>query len=774
MTKQDKHPHDQEQAKDLVCGMTVSIKDAKYHTIHSDEDYYFCSAGCLSKFKNEPEVYLKGRPKPKAMPQGTLYTCPMHPEIIQDHFGDCPKCGMALEVMGVPVGDDLPNPELVDFTKRLKLGVVLSIPIFILEMGGHLFPALHNIINGQTSSFIQFLLATIVIFWVAFPIFERGYKSVMTMNLNMWTLISIGTGVAYIYSVVAVLAPDIFPDNIKSDHGLIPVYFEAAVVIIVLVLLGQVLELKAREKTGSAIRSLLDLAPKQAVRIKADGSEEEVPLDQILVGDVVRVRPGEKIPVDGVVIEGHSYVDESMLTGEPIPVEKSPEELVTGATLNGQGSLSIRAERVGSETMLSQIVSMVADAQRSRAPIQKYADLIASWFVPIVLFISALAFAIWYTFGPEPNLANAFIAAVSVLIIACPCAVGLATPMSIMVGMGKGAQSGVLIRNAEALENFSNVDILVVDKTGTLTAGKPEVTDVVAMNAFSEDDVLSAAASLEGKSEHPLALAIVQEAAKRNITPIKVENFYAETGKGITGDIDQKKIAVGNSKMMEMLKVKYENANENAQSLRSEGKTVMMISIDQKLAGLIAVADPIKSTTKKALDDLRLGGLHIVMITGDEENTAKAVAQKLGIDDIRASVLPAGKVDAIKEMQAQGNKVAMAGDGVNDAPALAQADVGIAMGTGADVAIESAGITVVGGELNAIVRARKLSTATMKNIKQNLFLAFVYNGLGVPIAAGLLYPSFGILLSPIIAAAAMSLSSLSVVSNALRLKFAKI
>jgi P-type Cu+ transporter len=774
MTKQDKHPHDQEQAKDLVCGMTVSIKDAKYHTIHSDEDYYFCSAGCLSKFKNEPEVYLKGRPKPKAMPQGTLYTCPMHPEIIQDHFGDCPKCGMALEVMGVPVGDDLPNPELVDFTKRLKLGVVLSIPIFILEMGGHLFPALHNIINGQTSSFIQFLLATIVIFWVAFPIFERGYKSVMTMNLNMWTLISIGTGVAYIYSVVAVLAPDIFPDNIKSDHGLIPVYFEAAAVIIVLVLLGQVLELKAREKTGSAIRSLLDLAPKQAVRIKADGSEEEVPLDQILVGDVVRVRPGEKIPVDGVVIEGHSYVDESMLTGEPIPVEKSPEELVTGATLNGQGSLSIRAERVGSETMLSQIVSMVADAQRSRAPIQKYADLIASWFVPIVLFISALAFAIWYTFGPEPNLANAFIAAVSVLIIACPCAVGLATPMSIMVGMGKGAQSGVLIRNAEALENFSNVDILVVDKTGTLTAGKPEVTDVVAMNAFSEDDVLSAAASLEGKSEHPLALAIVQEAAKRNITPIKVENFYAETGKGITGDIDQKKIAVGNSKMMEMLKVKYENANENAQSLRSEGKTVMMISIDQKLAGLIAVADPIKSTTKKALDDLRLGGLHIVMITGDEENTAKAVAQKLGIDDIRASVLPAGKVDAIKEMQAQGNKVAMAGDGVNDAPALAQADVGIAMGTGADVAIESAGITVVGGELNAIVRARKLSTATMKNIKQNLFLAFVYNGLGVPIAAGLLYPSFGILLSPIIAAAAMSLSSLSVVSNALRLKFAKI
>jgi P-type Cu+ transporter len=774
MTKQDKHPHDQEQAKDLVCGMTVSIKDAKYHTIHSDEDYYFCSAGCLSKFKNEPEVYLKGRPKPKAMPQGTLYTCPMHPEIIQDHFGDCPKCGMALEVMGVPVGDDLPNPELVDFTKRLKLGVVLSIPIFILEMGGHLFPALHNIINGQTSSFIQFLLATIVIFWVAFPIFERGYKSVMTMNLNMWTLISIGTGVAYIYSVVAVLAPDIFPDNIKSDHGLIPVYFEAAAVIIVLVLLGQVLELKAREKTGSAIRSLLDLAPKQAVRIKADGSEEEVPLDQILVGDVVRVRPGEKIPVDGVVIEGHSYVDESMLTGEPIPVEKSPEELVTGATLNGQGSLSIRAERVGSETMLSQIVSMVADAQRSRAPIQKYADLIASWFVPIVLFISALAFAIWYTFGPEPNLANAFIAAVSVLIIACPCAVGLATPMSIMVGMGKGAQSGVLIRNAEALENFSNVDILVVDKTGTLTAGKPEVTDVVAMNAFSEDDVLSAAASLEGKSEHPLALAIVQEAAKRNITPIKVENFYAETGKGITGDIDQKKIAVGNSKMMEMLKVKYENANENAQSLRSEGKTVMMISIDQKLAGLIAVADPIKSTTKKALDDLRLGGLHIVMITGDEENTAKAVAQKLGIDDIRASVLPAGKVDAIKEMQAQGNKVAMAGDGVNDAPALAQADVGIAMGTGADVALESAGITVVGGELNAIVRARKLSTATMKNIKQNLFLAFVYNGLGVPIAAGLLYPSFGILLSPIIAAAAMSLSSLSVVSNALRLKFAKI
>ncbi len=762
------------QQKDPVCGMSVTVSGAQHHIEYSADDYYFCSSHCLDKFKNNPEQFLGEQAPPEQMPEGTLYTCPMHPEIIQDHFGDCPKCGMALEPMGIAPGDQGPNPELVDFTKRLKIGLLGAIPVFILEMGGHIFPAFDQLIEAKTSYLIQFILTTIVVCWTGAPIFKRGLKSIISLNLNMWTLISIGTGVAYLYSVVGLFIPDLFPQTIKSSHGLVPVYFEAAAVITVLVLLGQVLELRAREKTGGAIRALLDLAPKTALRINQDETEQEVPLDQIIVGDIVRVRPGEKVPVDGTVVEGNSFVDEAMLTGEPIPVEKSVGDTVTGATLNGQGSFNIKAERVGSETMLSQIVAMVADAQRSRAPIQKYADLIASWFVPIVILSAIIAFTAWYIFGPEPSFANGFIAAVSVLIIACPCAVGLATPMSIMVGMGRGAQSGVLIKNAEALENFTNVDTLIVDKTGTLTLGKPVLSDVIAFDDFSKTDILTAAASLENKSEHPLATAIVEGAKQKNITLLKSVNFKAETGMGVSAKVDGQIVALGNSKMMALLKIDDNSATEQAQNLRSQGKTVMMIGIDGRLAGLIGVADPIKPTTKKALDDLRKEGLHIVMVTGDEERTAQAVATALGIDDVRASVLPAGKVQIIKELQSTGAMVAMAGDGVNDAPALAQADVGIAMGTGADVAMESAGITLVLGELSAIVRARKLSHATMKNIKQNLFLAFIYNGIGVPIAAGALYPFFGILLSPIIAAGAMSLSSLSVVSNALRLRITKI
>lgn len=774
MPSKREHDHNMNDVRDPVCGMTVDVAMAEYHTEHSNDDYYFCSSRCLTKFRNEPEAFFGERSEPEEMPEGTMYTCPMDPEIIQDHFGDCPICGMALEPMGVPTGEEGPNPELVDFTKRLKVGLAASIPVFILEMGSHIFPAIHEYIDPYTSSIIQFLLASLVVCWTAFPIFHRGYKSVKTMNLNMWTLISIGTGVAYIYSVIALFFPEIFPSEVKSEHGLVPVYFEAAAVIIVLVLLGQVLELKAREKTGNAIRALLDLAPKKAIRVNEEGNEEEVSIEEIMVGDLVRVRPGEKVPVDGTVVEGHSFVNESMLTGEPIPVEKSVGDAVTGATINSKGSFILKAERVGSETMLSQIVNMVADAQRSRAPIQKYADLIAGWFVPAVIAVAIAAFLIWYVFGPEPSFALGFIAAVSVLIIACPCAVGLATPMSIMVGMGRGAQMGVLIKNAEALERFTSVDTLIVDKTGTLTVGKPTLTDVVVMEGFDEAEILGVASGLESKSEHPLATAIVKGTKDKAISILEVSNFEAETGKGVSGKIYEKRVALGNSKMMELLDVSIETTLEQAQHLRSQGKTVMMLAIEDKLAGLIAVADPIKETTKQALEDLRKEGLHIVMVTGDEEKTAQAVAYELAIDDVRSSVLPEGKVDVIKEIQAKGSIVAMAGDGVNDAPALAQADVGIAMGTGADVALESAGITLLRGELDAIVRARRLSEATMKNIKQNLFLAFIYNGLGVPVAAGILYPFFGILLSPIIAATAMSLSSLSVVSNALRLKVTKI
>ncbi len=760
--------------KDPVCGMTVTAENTELFVQYADHDYHFCSSRCVDKFRNDPESYLGERPAPEKMPEGTLYTCPMHPEIIQDHFGDCPKCGMALEPMGIPPQDEGPNPELVDFTRRFWIGLIAAIPVFILEMGGHTFSGFHEFIGEEQSLYVQFFLTTLVMTWAAAPIFKRGWQSIRTMNPNMWTLIAIGTGIAYLYSLIALFASGLFPDAVKTQSGFVPVYFEAAAVIIVLVLLGQVLELRAREKTGSAIRALLDLAPKTALRLNRDGTEDEVPLDEIMARDIVRVRPGEKIPVDGIVVEGHSAVDESMLTGEPVPVEKEVGDKVTGATLNGRGSLDVRAEHVGSETMLSQIVAMVAEAQRSRAPIQKYADLIAGWFVPAVILIALVAFGVWYLFGPEPAFAMGVIAAVSVLIIACPCAVGLATPMSIMVATGRGAQSGVLIKNAETLEIFAKVDVLIVDKTGTLTVGKPLLTDVVPMNGFSEQEILTAAASLESRSEHPLASAIVAGAKDRKISSSHTEDFEAVTGKGVKGLVDGRVIALGNSKMMELLDIPIQDTARLTGGMRSQGKTVIMVAIGNQLAGLFAVADPIKETTPAALEILRNEGFHIVMVTGDNKITAKAVAEKLGIDDIRADVLPEGKVDIVKEFQASGSIVAMAGDGVNDAPALAQAEVGIAMGTGADVAMESAGITLVRGELNGIVRARRLSEATMRNIKQNLFLAFVYNSLGIPVAAGILFPFFGILLSPIIAAAAMGLSSLSVISNALRLKGTRI
>lgn len=759
---------------DPVCGMSVNPENTDHYHEYAGHTYDFCSSKCQNKFIVNPERYLGNKPPAEIMPAGTQYTCPMHPEIIRDEPGDCPKCGMALEPMGIPPEDEGPSPELVDFTRRFWGGLVLALPVLILEMGGHFSSGFKNLVSEEWSAIIQFLLTTPVILWAAAPIFIRGWKSIQTMNLNMWTLISIGTGVAYLYSLTGFFAPDIFPDTIKTEGGLVPIYFEAAAVIIVLVLLGQMLELRAREKTGGAIRALLDLAPKVALKLYDDNTEEEVPLDQIFVGDRVRVRPGEKIPVDGIVIEGHSTIDESMLTGEPVPVEKLAGDPVTGATLNGTGSFIMRAERVGAETMLSQIVNMVAEAQRSRAPIQKYADLIAGWFVPVVLLIAATAFTIWFTIGPEPALSHGMIAAVSVLIIACPCAVGLATPMSIMVATGRGAQMGVLIKNAEALEVFAKVDTLIVDKTGTLTVGKPVLTDIIPLNDFSEPEILTFAASLERGSEHPLAAAIVNKAKERNISFLSVDNFEAVTGKGVKAIIDGKQVALGNSAMMATLGLNTEDIKHQANTMRNEGKTVMYIAIDKKLGGLVAVEDPIKETTNEALAALHKEGLRIIMVTGDNETTARAVAVRLDIDEVRADILPEGKAEIIKELQSTGCKVAMAGDGVNDAPALALADVGIAMGTGADVAMESASITLIKGDLTGIVRARRLSETTMRNIKQNLFLAFVYNTLGIPVAAGVLYPVFGILLSPIIAAAAMSLSSLSVITNALRLRMTKI
>ncbi len=728
----------------------------------------------MAKFEGDPTSYLDGQPELEPMPEGTLYTCPMHPEIVQDGPGDCPICGMALEPMGVPAEDEGPNPELVDFTRRFWIGTVLTIPILMLTMGPLVGLPVREWIGERIAIWAELVLATPVILWSGWPFFVRGWKSIINRSLNMFTLIAMGVGAAYAFSFVATIAPGIFPAGFRDADGYVGVYFEAAAVIVVLVLLGQVLELRARERTGGAIRALLDLAPKTARIIRPDGREEEIPLEDVQVGDHLRVRPGDKVSVDGIVVKGHSSVDESMLTGEPVPVEKSEGDPVTGATINGRGSLVIEAKCVGSDTVLSQIVEMVAQAQRSRAPIQKLADQVAGYFVPMVILIAVLAFIAWSIWGPAPAMAYALVTAVSVLIIACPCALGLATPMSIMTSTGRGAQAGVLIKNAEALERFAKVDTLIVDKTGTLTVGKPKLVAVLPEKGIDEAELLRIAASLERGSEHPLAEAIVAGADERGITLSKAEDFEAITGKGVKGTVEGQTVALGNTKLIADMGLDGGRSSDMANQRRDQGETVMFVVVDNRLAGLVSVADPVKETTPEALKALHAEGLRIVMVTGDNERTAQAVASRLGIDEIRADVLPEDKARIIKELQKEGAKVAMAGDGVNDAPALAQADVGIAMGTGADVAIESAGFTLVKGDLNGIVRARRLAHATLRNIKQNLFFAFVYNSAGVPVAAGVLYPSFGILLSPFIAAAAMSLSSLSVVGNALRLRRARL
>jgi Cu+-exporting ATPase len=698
----------------------------------------------------------------------------MHPEIIQDHPGDCPKCGMALEPMGAPSADDGPNEELVDFTRRFWVSVAFAFPLLILTMGEMAGLPFDQWIGPKVSIWIQLVLATPVVLWAAIPFFKRGWASILNRSPNMWTLIMLGVGAAYGFSVIATIFPGGFPPSFQTNDGIVPVYYEAAAVIIALIFLGQVLELRARERTGSAIKALLDLAPKSARRINPDGSEYDVPLENILEGDKLRVRPGDSIPVDGIVIEGRSSVDESMISGEPVPVEKNEGDKLTGGTLNGTGSLVMEAELVGADTMLSKIVEMVASAQRSRAPIQGMADKVAAWFVPSVVIISIIAFIIWAAVGPSPAMIHAIVAAVSVLIIACPCALGLATPMSIMTATGRGANTGVLIRDAEALERFAGVDMLVVDKTGTLTEGRPKVTDVVSIGEQGEDALLAIVAGLEKGSEHPLAEAIVSGAEERGLDIPDAAEFNAITGKGVEGKVDGKTVALGNQAMMEEQNVELAEIENQAADLQNEGKTVMYVTCEGSLAGIVAVADPIKETTQEAINALHDLGIKIIMATGDNERTAKAVAARLGIDDIRADALPEDKKALIEDLQKKGHHIAMAGDGVNDAPALAAADVGIAMGTGADVAVESAGITLVKGDLTGIVRARKLAVGTLRNIKQNLFFAFAYNGLGIPIAAGILYPFTGTLLSPMIAAAAMSLSSVSVISNALRLRRLKL
>lgn len=761
-------------ATDPVCGMSVDRATARHFFRHEGQGFYFCSAGCQAKFEAEPQKYLGDRPAPLPMPKGTQYTCPMHPEIIRDKPGSCPICGMALEPMGVPTGDEGPNPELVDFTKRFWVSTVLSVPLLIVAMAPMLGLTFQAFIDGRTMVWLELALASPVVLWAAFPFFHRGWDSLVNRSPNMWTLISLGVGAAYLYSVVATLFPDIFPHQFRGHGGTVPVYFEAAAVIVALVLLGQVLELRAREKTGSAIRALLDLAPKTARLLGVDGSETDVPLDAVKAGDRLRVRPGDAVPVDGVVLEGRSSIDESMISGEPLPVEKTEGDTLTGGTLNKNGSLIMRAEKVGAETTLARIVELVAKAQRSRAPIQGLADRVSFYFVPAVVLVALAAFAAWAVFGPEPSLIFAIVSAVSVLIIACPCALGLATPMSIMTATGRGAHAGVLIKEAAALERFASVDTLIVDKTGTLTEGRPRLTDVVAAVGLAENELLALAAGLEKGSEHPLAEAIVDGAGERGLTLSDASGFEAVTGKGVFGTISGKQVALGNAAMMTNLGVDTATLSAKAEALQAEGKTVMFVAVDKKLAGIVAVADPIKATTAEAIRALHDRGLKIIMATGDNERTARAIAKSLGIDEVRASLLPEQKAALVEELRANGTGVAMAGDGVNDAPALAAADVGIAMGTGADVAVESAGITLVKGDLNGIVRARTLAQATIRNIRQNLFFAFLYNVLGVPVAAGVLYPLTGTLLSPMLAAAAMSLSSVSVIANALRLRTLKL
>ncbi|HFE32601.1 MAG TPA: heavy metal translocating P-type ATPase [Gammaproteobacteria bacterium] len=796
---------------DPVCGMVVST-DSPHHVEHAGHSHYFCSESCQKKFIAHPGQYLGDEEQAAEPPadDGTLYTCPMHPEVQQLGPGSCPKCGMALEPAGVPVAagkieytcpmhpeivQDHPGScpkcgmaleprtveaeedthELDDMSRRFWVSALLAIPVFFSAMAAEFWPeAMAEIIDPKTRQWLELLLSAPVVWWGGWIFFVRGWQSIVTRNLNMFTLIAIGVGIAWIYSFVGVVMPGIFPADVFNDMGVVPVYFEAAAVITALVLLGQVLELRARSQTNAAIKLLLGLAPKTARIVREDGTEEDIPLEQVKPGDILRVRPGEKIPVDGEAIEGESNVDESMVTGEPLPVVKTAGERLIGATVNGTGGLLMRAERVGADTLLAQIVKMVAEAQRSRAPIQKLVDIVAGYFVPAVVVIAIITFIVWAVWGPEPAIAFAVINAVAVLIIACPCALGLATPMSIMVGTGKGAMMGVLIKNAEALEIMEKVDTLVVDKTGTLTEGKPKLVAVFTVEGFEEKDILRLAASLERASEHPLAEAIVQGAEERGVELTAAENFQSVTGMGVTGVVDGHQVALGNHKLLESLGIDAGDLPQQADRQRAEGQTVMLLAIDGKAAGLIGVADPIKETTPEAIRDLHAEGIRVVMLTGDSRKTAEAVAAKLNIDQVQAEVLPEQKAEVVKKLQAEGRIVAMAGDGINDAPALAQAHVGVAMGTGTDVAMESAGVTLVKGDLRGIVRARRLSRATMRNIRQNLFFAFIYNALGVPIAAGALYPIFGILLSPIIAAAAMSFSSVSVITNALRLRHVKL
>jgi P-type Cu+ transporter len=764
------------QVKDPVCGMTVDPQKTQHRTTHAGTNYFFCSAGCRTKFEADPTRYLATEappPKPAApVAAGAIYTCPMHPEIRQVGPGSCPICGMALEPE-LATADTGPSEERIDMERRLWIGLALSVPVVILEMGGHLFN-LHMLVPPVLSTWLQFALATPVVLWAGWPFFVRAAQSLQTRNLNMFTLVAMGTGVAWLYSAVATLMPGLFPAAFRGPDGAVATYFEAAAVITVLVLLGQVLELRAREQTGSAIRALLDLAPKTARRIRADGTDEDVSLDAVAAGDRLRVRPGEKVPVDGELLEGHGTVDESMVTGESLPVGKSVSARVIGGTINQAGSFVMRADKVGSDTLLSRIVQMVAQAQRSRAPIQRLADQVSGWFVPLVIAVAVLAFIAWAVFGPEPRFTFAILAAVSVLIIACPCALGLATPMSIMVGVGRGAQAGVLIKDAEALERFEKVDTLVVDKTGTLTEGKPQVAAVRVASGWSEDDVLRIAGSLERGSEHPLAAAIVAAAQARGLALTEAADFTAPAGKGAAGTVEGRRIVAGNRAMMAEAGIDVAALEGDAEALRQDGATALFVAVDGCAAGVIAIADPVKRAAPSAVAALRKAGVRIVMLTGDNRTTAQAVARKLGISEIEAEILPQDKAQVVERLRRQGRIVAMAGDGVNDAPALAAADVGVAMGTGADVAIESAGVTLLNGDLNGLVQARRLSQATMSNIRQNLFFAFFYNAAGVPIAAGVLYPFFGLLLSPIIAALAMSLSSVSVISNALRLRFAKL
>ncbi len=768
--------------KDPVCGMNVDPLTAIHRHEHGGQPYFFCSRRCLEKFRADPAAYLVQNPP--AVPsdahdhhqllhpaKGTrIYTCPMHPEIVKEEPGACPICGMALESQTVTAEEET-NPELVDMTRRFWVSLILTIPLFLLAMS-EMIPSrpVQHALSARFLLWVQLLLATPVVLWGGWPFFQRGWISIVNRSLNMFTLIAIGTGTAYVYSVVATLFPDLFPDSFRSHGGEVAVYFEAAAVITTLVLLGQVLELRARGQTSRAIKALLGLAPKTARVLRDNGMEEDISLDRVQPGDRLRVRPGEKVPVDGIILEGSSAVDESMVTGEPIPVEKGRGSRVTGGTVNGTGSFVMRAERVGSDTLLAQIVRMVGEAQRSRAPIQRLADVVAAYFVPTVVGIAVLTFLVWGLYGPEPRMAYALVNAVAVLIIACPCALGLATPMSIMVGMGRGATAGVLIRNAEALEVMEKVDTLVVDKTGTLTEGKPRLTTVVALPGQGESELLRLAASLERGSEHPLAAAIVAGAQEKGLALSTVAEFRSLTGKGVIGAVDGQAVTLGNRALFEEQAINLGALSAQAEDLRRDGQTVMFVALDGRPVGLLGVADPVKGSTDEAVRMLREEGIRLVMLTGDNRTTAEAVARKLGIDEVEAEVLPEQKGQVVKRLQAAGRVVAMAGDGVNDAPALAQAHVGIAMGTGTDVAMESAGVILVKGDLRGIARARRLSRGTMRNIRQNLFFAFIYNALGVPVAAGVLYPIFGLLLSPMIAAAAMSLSSVSVISNALRLR----